>query len=160
MWIRKKPINAFPCQNFVARDMARWDWLKGCYISENSLNSELFAIVAQTNTSAGWQGNLTYPALRVICHWTWQWMVEARGVEPLSESPSTGTSPSADGYLLSLTQAWADTLTALGRVMMRGTVNSFRTHGHHSGHAQTRLVVLPGRTAALSSGENSLVVVL
>ncbi len=44
--------------------------------------------------------------------------------------------------------------------MMRGTVNSFRTHGHHLGYAQTRLVVLPGRTAALSSGENYVIVVL
>jgi len=48
----------------------------------------------------------------------------------------------------------------IGRVIMRGTVNSFRTHGHHSCHAQTRLVVLPGRTAALSSGENYVIVVL
>ena len=48
----------------------------------------------------------------------------------------------------------------IGRVMMRGTVNSFRTHGHHLGYAQTRLVVLPGRTAALSSGENYVIVVL
>ena len=37
----------------------------------------------------------------------------------------------------------------ISRVMMRGTVNSFRTHGHHLGHAQTRLVVLPGGTAAI-----------
>ena len=32
-------------------------------------------------------------------------LVEARGVEPLSENASTGTSPGADGYLQSLTQA-------------------------------------------------------
>ena len=32
-------------------------------------------------------------------------LVEARGVEPLSENMSTGTSPGADGYLHSLTQA-------------------------------------------------------
>ena len=32
-------------------------------------------------------------------------LVEARGVEPLSENASTGTSPGADGYLHSLTQA-------------------------------------------------------
>ncbi len=37
-------------------------------------------------------------------------MVEPRGVEPLSESTSTGTSPSADGPLHSLTQTRADTL--------------------------------------------------
>lgn len=34
-------------------------------------------------------------------------LVEARGVEPLSESTSTGTSPSAGGQLHSLTQAQA-----------------------------------------------------
>ena len=48
----------------------------------------------------------------------------------------------------------------IGRVIMRGAVNSFRTHGPHSFHAQTRLVVLPGRTAALSSGENYVIVVV
>lgn len=48
----------------------------------------------------------------------------------------------------------------ISRVIMRGTVNSFRTHGHHSFHAQTRLVVLPGRTAALSSGENYVTIVV
>ena len=36
----------------------------------------------------------------------------------------------------------------LGRVIMRGTVNSFRAHGHHWDDALARLVVLPGRTAA------------
>ena len=40
-------------------------------------------------------------------------LVEARGVEPLSENASTGTSPGADGYLHSLTQAWAVTLRGL-----------------------------------------------
>ena len=50
--------------------------------------------------------------------------------------------------------------TGLGRVMMRGTVNSFRTHGHHSDDAPARLVVLPGGTAALSRGENYVIVVL
>ena len=37
-------------------------------------------------------------------------VVEPRGVEPLSERTSTGTSPSADGPLHSLTQTRADTL--------------------------------------------------
>ncbi len=40
-------------------------------------------------------------------------MVELRGVEPLSESTSTGTSPSADDHLHSLTQAWVVTLLGL-----------------------------------------------
>ena len=40
-------------------------------------------------------------------------MVEARGVEPLSESISTGTSPSADDPLHSLTQAQVVTLLGL-----------------------------------------------
>ena len=40
-------------------------------------------------------------------------MVEARGVEPLSESVFMGISPGADSHLHSLTQAWADTLKGL-----------------------------------------------
>ena len=40
-------------------------------------------------------------------------MVEARGVEPLSESASTGTSPSADDPLHSLAQPWVVTLLRL-----------------------------------------------
>lgn len=40
-------------------------------------------------------------------------MVEAGGVEPPSESTSTGTSPSADDPLHSLTQAWVVTLLSL-----------------------------------------------
>ena len=40
-------------------------------------------------------------------------LVEARGVEPLSESTSTGTSPSADGRLHSLTQPQAVKLLSL-----------------------------------------------
>ena len=40
-------------------------------------------------------------------------LVELRGVEPLSESTSTGTSPSADDHLHSLTQAWVVTLLGL-----------------------------------------------
>ena len=40
-------------------------------------------------------------------------MVEARGVEPLSENTFTGTSPGADGTLHSLAQACAVTLKSL-----------------------------------------------
>ena len=40
-------------------------------------------------------------------------MVEARGVEPLSENASTGTSPGADGTLHSLAYPCADTLADL-----------------------------------------------
>ena len=40
-------------------------------------------------------------------------LVESRGVEPLSESTSTGTSPSADDRLQSLTQPWVVTLLGL-----------------------------------------------
>ncbi len=40
-------------------------------------------------------------------------LVEARGVEPLSESVFMGISPGADSHLHSLTQAWADTLKGL-----------------------------------------------
>ena len=44
--------------------------------------------------------------------------------------------------------------------MIHGTVNSFHTHVHHGDDAPTRLVVLPGGTAALSRGENYVIVVL
>ena len=47
---------------------------------------------------------------RVLCNIV---LVEARGVEPLSESASTGTSPSADDQLHSLTQPWVVTLLDL-----------------------------------------------
>ena len=40
-------------------------------------------------------------------------LVEVRGVEPLSESLSKPTSPSADGHLRSLTQKQAVTLLCL-----------------------------------------------
>ena len=40
-------------------------------------------------------------------------LVEARGVEPLSENTSTGTSPGAFGYLHSLAGTGAETLTDL-----------------------------------------------
>ena len=36
--------------------------------------------------------------LVVISHRTWDWLVEARGVEPLSESALTGLSPGADRF--------------------------------------------------------------
>ena len=44
----------------------------------------------------------------VLCY-----MVEMRGVEPLSESTLTGTSPGADGNLHSLTEAYAVILSGL-----------------------------------------------
>ena len=63
-------------------------------------------------------------------------MVEVGGVEPPSESTLTGLSPGADGYCGSLppcspSSRQAVTSASQVRVMMRGTVNSFRTHGRH-----------------------------
>lgn len=63
-------------------------------------------------------------------------MVEVGGVEPPSESTLTGLSPGADGYcgnLLPCSPSGRQAVTPAGqvRVMMRGTVNSFRTHGRH-----------------------------
>ncbi len=40
-------------------------------------------------------------------------LVEAGGIEPPSESASSGTSPGAESHLHSLTRAWAHTLTGL-----------------------------------------------
>ncbi len=56
----------------------------------------------QIRTRLRWETSSDYIAL-----------VEARGVEPLSESTSTGTSPSADGRLHSLTQPQAVKLLSL-----------------------------------------------
>ena len=63
-------------------------------------------------------------------------LVEVGGVEPPSESTLTGLSPGADGYCGSLppcspSSRQAVTPASQVRVMMRGTVNSFRTHGRH-----------------------------
>ncbi len=63
-------------------------------------------------------------------------VVEVRGVEPLSENNSTGLSPGAGGHSERLTppcspSGWqAATPTGRVRVIMHGTVNSFRTHVH------------------------------
>ena len=40
-------------------------------------------------------------------------VVEAGGIEPPSESASSGTSPGAESHLHSLTRAWAHTLASL-----------------------------------------------
>ena len=63
-------------------------------------------------------------------------LVEVRGVEPLSESTLTGLSPGADGYSGSLPpcshpRRQAVTPPVQVRVMMRGRVNSFPPHGRH-----------------------------
>lgn len=63
-------------------------------------------------------------------------MVEPRGVEPLSESASTGCSPGADGYCGSLSPCspsgrQAVTPSGQVRVIMRGRGNSYPPHGRH-----------------------------
>ena len=63
-------------------------------------------------------------------------LVEVRGVEPLSENNFTGFSPGADGHSRRLnppcSPSGRQAVTPAGqvRVMMHGTVNSFRTHVH------------------------------
>ena len=63
-------------------------------------------------------------------------LVEVGGVEPPSESTSTGLSPGADGYCGSLpsrspSRRQAVTPPGQVRVMMHGRVNSFPPHGRH-----------------------------
>ena len=63
-------------------------------------------------------------------------MVEMRGVEPLSESTLTGLSPGADGYCGSLSPCsppgrQAVTPSGQVRVIMRGRGNSYPPHGRH-----------------------------
>ena len=64
-------------------------------------------------------------------------LVEVGGVEPPSESTLTGLSPGADGYCgglappVPLPDGKPSRRSGQVRVIMRGTVNSFRTHGRH-----------------------------
>ena len=73
-------------------------------------------------------------------------MVEPRGVEPLSESTLTGTSPGADGCLHSLTQARAVTLLGLveSLFMVRATLSA-RTDA-------TKMTPLPARGPSGADG--------
>ena len=87
-------------------------------------------------------------------------MVEAGGIEPPSESASTGTSPGAGGSF-TFPYSGVDRHTQeFGSFMIHGALKALRTHVHHSSTPDTRTVVLPGRTAALSRSENDVIVVL
>ena len=87
-------------------------------------------------------------------------LVEARGVEPLSENTSSGTSPGADGSLHSRTMTQA--------VMLHGLVASFVMPGAKLTPVTCTTQVTPkpsswsfwGGRPLLSSGENSSIVVL
>ena len=82
-------------------------------------------------------------------------MVEVGGVEPPSESTSTGLSPGADGYCGSLSSRFPSNrqaVTPIGRVrvMMHGRVNSFPPHGRHINDALAGLWPLRLKTAAFN----------
>ena len=83
-------------------------------------------------------------------------LVEVRGVEPLSENNSTGPSPGADGYLgrryrpVPLPLGKPSRLRGQVRVMMRGRVNSFPPHGRHINDALAGLWPLRLKTAAFT----------
>ena len=62
--------------------------------------------LSQSNTPPG-KSNLAKWRILVISHATWEWVVEARGIEPLSENPSIQLSPGA-AYLLRFPNAHAD----------------------------------------------------
>ena len=117
-------------------------------------------ILARTNASAAWQGNLNHAALFVISHVSCESVVEAGGVEPPSENTSSGTSPGADGSLHSLAMAQA--------VMLHGSVASFVMPGAKLTPVTCTTQITPkpgswsfrGGRPLLSSGENSLIVVL
>ena len=74
-------------------------------------------------------------------------LVEAGGVEPPSENTSSGTSPGADGYLHSRAMTQAVMLHG-GSFIVHAGGKAYSSHVHHLDHAQVRLVVLPGWTAA------------
>ena len=89
-----------------------------------------------------------------------RFLVEAGGVEPPSENTSSGTSPGADGSLHSLAMAQA--------VMLHGSVASFVMPGAKLTPVTCTTQITPkpgswsfrGGRPLLSSGENSLIVVL
>ena len=56
-------------------------------------------------------------------------MVEASGVEPLSENNLTGTSPGADGFLGFPRRSASRHALRFGSFMMHGTLKALRTHG-------------------------------
>ena len=56
-------------------------------------------------------------------------MVEVRGVEPLSESTSSGTSPGADDYLNFPGPGASRHARGFGSFIMRGALKALRTHG-------------------------------
>jgi len=89
----------------------------------------------------------TAQSLAALCGF--QYLVEVRGVEPLSENASTKISPGAVDSLHSLTCAWIRQTHRLSSFIIHGELKALLTHVHHSSDTLVRLVVLLGRMAGL-----------
>ena len=91
-------------------------------------------------------------------------MVEARGVEPLSENASKGTSPGADacsGLPQFPSPPVKRQTDGSGSFMMHGALKALRTHVRLSSTPRIRVEALPEGTGhGLSRGQNSVIVVL
>ena len=97
----------------------------------------VFALI-RTDKTPEVLGNKRKPRLTVVV-WRGFNLVELRGVEPLSESASTGLSPGAVRFqAFPLCKDTGQTLQ-FSRVMMRGRGNSYPPHGRHLNDA------FPGR---------------
>ena len=93
-------------------------------------------------------------------------MVEARGVEPLSENASRGASPGADDCCGSLSpcsprRGPKRQARASGSFIVHGALKALRTHVRLSSTPRIRAEALPEGTGhGLGRGQNSVVVVL
>ena len=76
-------------------------------------------------------------------------MVEARGVEPLSENTSPWASPGADDLFTFPLPCAARQAHGFSSFIVHGALKALRAHVHHLVTPTSRAVVLPGRTAAL-----------
>ena len=94
------------------------------------------------------------------------YVVEARGVEPLSENASRGSSPGADDCCGSLSpcsprRGPKRQARASGSFIVHGALNALRTHVRLSSTPRIRAEALPEGTGhGLGRGQNSSVVVL
>ena len=91
-------------------------------------------------------------------------LVEARGVEPLSENASKGTSPGADACFGSPRFPSSPVKRQTGQsgsFIVHGALKALRTHVRLSSTPRIRAEALPEGTGhGLSRGQNSVIVVL
>ena len=82
-------------------------------------------------------------------------MVEVRGVEPLSESTSSETSPGADDYLNFPMPGASRHARGFGSFIIHGALKALRTHGRRLSTPHTRAAALPGATLTAYAARSS-----